>query len=294
MKYRYSLEKGSKKFTCPSCEAKKRFRRYIDNQTGQYLGDDIGMCDRINECGYHKPPRKTRKKIISHSIYQKIKPKKKKISFIPPDVFKNTLIPYHQNNFITGLLKLFNSEIVTSLIERYHIGTINDKVVFWQVDEYMRIRTGKIMQYDPNKLIRIRYPNWIHTYFNLKNFNHDQCLFGLHLVKELNINTPICVVESEKTAIILSGYYPDVIWMAAGSANMLSKERIKSIIGHPIFLYADIGMEKLWARKMLGIDNVKIVFWNKALEIDPEEHNGADLADFPHPDERMPLPMKLK
>ncbi len=295
MNYRYSLEKGSKKFTCPSCGAKRRFRRYIDNQTGQYIGNDVGKCDRINECEYHKPPRMAGKKIIPPPVFQKRKPKKKKISFIPFVIFRKTLIPYHQNSFITGLLKLFNSETVTSLIEKYHIGTINNKVVFWQVDEYMRIRTGKIMKYDPGKLKRIGYPNWIHTYFALKNFNYDQCLFGLHLIKELDINTPICVVESEKTAIMMSGYYPEFTWMATGSANMLSEERIKSIMGHPVFLYADIGMEKLWAKKMLGINNVKIVFWDKALKIDSKEHTGDDLADFNHPTTKMPLPyMKLK
>lgn len=292
MEHRYSFEKGSKKFTCPSCGAKRRFRRYIDNQTSQYIGNDVGKCDRINKCKYHKPPRMAGKKIISPPVFQKRKPQKKKISFIPFDVFRKTLIPYHQNNFITELLKLFNSEIVTSLIEKYHIGTINNKVVFWQLDEYMRIRTGKIMKYDPNRLKRIGNPNWIHTYFALKNFNYDQCLFGLHLLKELDINSPICVVESEKTAIMMSGYYPEFTWMATGGANMLSKERIKSIIGHPIFLFADIGMEKIWAKKMMRVDNVKIVFWNKDLEINPKEHNGDDLADFNHPTTNMPLPYK--
>ena len=56
----YILEKykgWSSRYTCPKCGRSHCFTRYIDTWTGQYLADDVGMCDHKKNCGYHKPPR---------------------------------------------------------------------------------------------------------------------------------------------------------------------------------------------------------------------------------------------
>src|SRR5690554_4535334 len=55
--YRYTLEKGSKKYHCPECN-KKTFVRYIDTETGNYLPEQYGRCDRENNCAYHLNPYK--------------------------------------------------------------------------------------------------------------------------------------------------------------------------------------------------------------------------------------------
>jgi hypothetical protein len=49
--HRYIFEKGSKKHHCPEC-TKKRFVRYIDTQTDEYLPEHYGRCDRESKCGY--------------------------------------------------------------------------------------------------------------------------------------------------------------------------------------------------------------------------------------------------
>ncbi len=54
-KHRYTLEKGSKKYHCPDCN-KKTFVRYIDTETGDYLPEQYGRCDRESKCSYHLNP----------------------------------------------------------------------------------------------------------------------------------------------------------------------------------------------------------------------------------------------
>jgi hypothetical protein len=53
--HRYSLEKGSKKHHCPDCN-KKTFVLYIDTETGDYLPEQYGRCDRESNCSYHLNP----------------------------------------------------------------------------------------------------------------------------------------------------------------------------------------------------------------------------------------------
>lgn len=57
--YRYRLETYDpkvRKHICPACE-KRTFVRYIDTATGEYVSTDVGKCDRLEKCGYHKTPR---------------------------------------------------------------------------------------------------------------------------------------------------------------------------------------------------------------------------------------------
>ncbi|OOQ59115.1 PG0870-related protein [Mucilaginibacter pedocola] len=43
--------------TCPACNSRKTFTRYIDTDTGETLAPHAGKCDRADNCGYHYTPR---------------------------------------------------------------------------------------------------------------------------------------------------------------------------------------------------------------------------------------------
>ena len=58
--YRYSLEKyngRNSRHVCPQCGRKQVFTRYIDNETKQYIADNVGKCNRLDKCGYHYTPK---------------------------------------------------------------------------------------------------------------------------------------------------------------------------------------------------------------------------------------------
>ena len=56
--YRYRLDNSRPriKVTCPACGRPRKLVRYVDTQTGMFLADHVGKCDRIFKCGYHYTP----------------------------------------------------------------------------------------------------------------------------------------------------------------------------------------------------------------------------------------------
>ncbi|MDQ3015407.1 MAG: PG0870-related protein, partial [Bacteroidota bacterium] len=47
--YRFNLSRKHKHL-CPAC-GKKRFVRYHDSETNEYIPEQYGRCDRVDNCG---------------------------------------------------------------------------------------------------------------------------------------------------------------------------------------------------------------------------------------------------
>ena len=242
--YRYSLEKGSKKHICPSCQ-KKRFVRYVDKTTGNYLPDEFGRCDREDECNYHLNPYSSgyAKMIWEQEnggrltgYYQK--PIIKKLEQLPPperfyfdfDTFAKTLNGYDKNIFIQNLLKNvsypFPLDEITRVIESYRLGTITDNymigaITFPFIDYKQRINAVQVKLFDKdnhttktnylhsiisnfNKRKNVSNPEWLSKYESQEK--KINCLFGEHLLKD-NPTALIGLVEAPKTAVYCSLYF---------------------------------------------------------------------------------------
>ena len=101
----------------------------------------------------------------------------------------------------------------------------------------------------------------------------EHCLFGLHLIDTYGRQATVCIVESEKTALLMAiayGNHALNVWMACGGEGNLTRERLAPIINRRrrIILYPDRdGIEK-WQQKareigydLLTVDATPVTKW---------------------------------
>lgn len=300
--HRFTLEpyKGMKtRHVCPGCGKKGVFVRYIDQATGEPLAATVGRCNRETNCGYHYKPGeyfRDNEHLLPEQIRGNWTPPPpeppKPTSYIDPEIFKASRAGYDQNNFVKWLLTLFDETTTAGLISRYHLGTSKyypGAVVFWQVDQAGRIRSGKIMGYDPDTGHRIKEPfpqfQWTHKALNIDPFNLRQCFFGEHLLT-LDTMKPVGIAESEKTAIVATGYLPGLVWLAAGGLEQINIEKCKPLAGRRVVLFPDLGGFEKWSQKAAELQkaipgtrfDVSDILERGATSTDRE--NGLDLCDY--------------
>lgn len=242
--YRYILPNDSKKHNCPACN-KKRFVKYIDKKTRDYLPDQYGRCDRESKCTYHLNPYsngyakmiKEQEKGEYSGIWKPdqgiITPKPNqnpKPEFIPDYVLKHTLQGYEQNRFIQNLLNEvlfpFEAKEVENIISLYYLGTIckgyrKGAITFPFVDSSGNIRAIQVKHFDKNN--HTTGTDFLHSIIEkhhsrknrtlpdwLKSYIMNEkkvsCLFGEHLLGKYELN-PVALVEAPKTAIYGTLYF---------------------------------------------------------------------------------------
>jgi hypothetical protein len=300
-RYRFTLDPGSKKYRCPSC-GKLRFVRFIDQETGVILPSAYGRCDREISCGYFLSPyhddfAKNMKETGSHyAAPATIRSKPVKCNLpgsISSHIVEKTFAHYDENNLIQYLSAIFDHQKILSLVSQYNIGTSKywqGATIFWQKDINGKYRTGKIMLYDPHSGRRIKNGKgsmiqWVHKVIGLSDFQLSQCFFGEHLLQDSN-DKAIAVVESEKTAIIAAGHYPDLIWLATGGSQLLSEKTAKVLENKTVILFPDLEVYDSWKEKAKIIkQSVKgiRIFISKLLQNNAsteERQKGLDLADY--------------
>ena len=213
---------------------------------------------------------------------------------------------------------------IDQVLNHYAIGNSQQGMaIFWQMDEQGKLRTGKMMKYrtDGHRDKSQGYNfDWIHSALarpviirdsqgfpmhddagevitevrNKDLYDEDKqemvsCYYGLQLLdhyKRKDIDQTICIVESEKTALLMAIAYGNnckQMWMACGGLENLSREKMKPIIDQhrPILLYPDRdGIDK-WRMKAeaigydrLTIDTRPVTEWWQ-----PQDGDKADIAD---------------
>lgn len=197
---------------------------------------------------------------------------------LPQSMVDGRMIAYSQQPCIDTLVNWLRAQNwdyverrrLEENIQAYKLGHSNSgMVIYWLIDDQNQVRTGKMMRYkeDGHRDRECSYGfDWIHStlirrgpskYYDPDKQECRPCYFGLHLLnayKAKNVEQTVCIVESEKTALIMATIYgnnTNQVWMACGGMENLSRERLKPIIdqGRRIILYPDRdGIDK-WRQK---------------------------------------------
>lgn len=304
--YRFHLEKyrhGSK-IDCPNCGRRRCFVRYIDEYGTVHFPSSVGKCDHAQSCGYHYTPReyfrdnpeampdndRSIECIFCQSVIH-TRPAPVEPSCIPEKIVCASLSHYDKNPLYRYLCGVFGAEETARLFSLYRIGTSakwGGSTVFWQTDETGKVRTGKVMLYNPATGRRVKEPqarvSWAHAEIHLPDFNLRQCLFGQHLLP-LYPDRTVFLVESEKSAVIASHYMPDVLWLATGGKNgCFNAWTVEALCGRDVILLPDLGATDAWLEKLPMLRPVcRSVAVSTLLEdmaTDEQRSQGLDIADF--------------
>lgn len=166
---------------------------------------------------------------------------------------------YEQNNFYQFLVSMFTEDVAHDLAETYYLGTSRHwpgANIFWQIDYKGELRQAKIMLYNPVTGRRVKDGEDKVYYAGkkiLNNFqaNLQQCFFG-EVLLTMYPRKRVAIVESEKTAMIASVYFPDLIWLATGGSHgckWTTPEVCRVLQRREVVLFPDLGFFNKWQEK---------------------------------------------
>ena len=214
-----------------------------------------------------------------------------------------------KNNLARWLYTQFPEEQVAEVLARYRTGSSRDgRIIYWQIDEHGQVRAGKVMAYDLDghrKKDGKGNVCWVHSMkIDGIRFNElvvPQCLFGEHLASLLSPQggktamseySPLgeiegaAIVESEKTALIMSLVCPDKVWLATGGKANFKESMLAPLIGLEVTVYPDADALHDWYTRAVEMNrtlgthlHIPTGYYN-LMDHDEARREGWDLADI--------------
>lgn len=315
MNYRYRLEPyrpgGTNRYVCPHCGRKKCFTRYIDTETGEYLDESCGRCNHVSSCGYDYTPSQLYRNypqlrpndswrhpdINGHVsvLARKEQPFQQPQEYVQTEFYdfawveKATERTSAFRTWFEGLP--FNKELMATVLYEYFVGGTSDDVVvngvnhgpaavFWMIDEQLRVHDAKCIAYHPDGHRVDGWANFLRSACEKKKTGPqlaqtEKVLFGLHLLNYYPAK-PVCIVESEKSALVCACRYPQYLWMATGGCGGLSKQKLRPLMDRTLVVIPDSGEYEKWSKRMKesGHKHYKVI---NDLEVYPPNTDIADL-----------------
>lgn len=185
---------------------------------------------------------------------------------IPADYVIRSLDNKLYSSLQAALCRMINNaEVIRDTCTTYQLGhTTDGGVIYWQIDEQGRVRSGKIMHYDwyghRDKSKDGEMTTWVHAILKAQGklqseWTLTQCLFGAHLLTMSgNEHKMVAFVEAEKTAVIAAMVYPQYLWVSCGGFGQersgLKHEVLK---GRKVVMFPDAHPEGKFYQKWCEI-----------------------------------------
>ena len=303
--YRYQLESKRltghqpRKLTCRQCGKRKCFVRYVDTHNGFcYLDDTVGKCDHQNSCGYHyRPSEYYHDHPWDEGVRKRLacgQPQVGHLRTTPPPLppFQPVPMEYVMRSQSPRCVfwQWMTTDVATRLgiaperlqqvYQDYCIGaTRRGNVIFWQIDHRGLVHGGHIMQYHTDGH-RDGFQGWTHIPLIRQgllppDWQLHQCLFGQHLLPR-RPDAHVCIVESEKTAVVMAACQPDYVWLATAGSGGLSAEKMACLRGRRVTLFPDSGCYDKWSHQVQCCRDVDYNI-SKRLETYPPNTDLCDL-----------------
>ena len=275
---------GANRFVCPNCGKKKCFTRYVDVSTGEYVGETCGKCDHESSCGYHYPPREYyrdhpesvrpqetytvngKRTVLSHRM--------RTLACVPTaavqtefyDIGWAVKAAERASTFRSWFEGLpFAPDLIKQVLADYYVGATQRDIIcsginygpaaiFWMIDEQQRVHDAKLIAYTSDGH---RVQSWGNSMRSIcvkankgpQLEQTEKVLFGLHLVPRYPEKT-ICIVESEKSALVCALRYPEHLWLATGGCGNLQVEKLRPLLNRRLIVYPDAGECDKWRERM--------------------------------------------
>ena len=277
--YPCSLEKGSRKHSCPQC-GRKTFVRYIDKTTGEYLPEQYGRCDHEQSCGYHLNPLKDGHYKRNWNTPAPVRlprrlqaPPKQPPTAAPVVIPDEVYRPYEAAGLCSGFVRNLRQNVpfpfpdtdISKAVQLYRLGAVSGgymagAVCFPFIDTHGNIRAVQVKQFDEanhttattflHSMLETYYkqrggvPDWLQRYTEQEK--RVTCLFGAHLLKAYPRN-PVALVEAPKTAVVGTLYhgFPDEssnnpVWVAVYNKSSFTYDKLKALEGRRVEVFPDL------------------------------------------------------
>jgi len=240
---------------------------YLSNESKYFNTDEVSFVNEIRTIP--QPPKVER-------------------SYHSSDLLVMMYLENPKGNNLTEFLKSkFTKDEVFNAMQNYFITGTNhfcdNATVFWQINNKEQIQCAKLMLYDRFTGKRVKEPynhiNWLHKATKETDYKICQCLFGLHRINE-DYQKTIAIVESEKTAIVMSIFLPEFIWLATGSKVNFKLELLKPLKKRNIIAFPDKGEYNNWLQKSIDLAVLGFKISVSDLIEKTDFENGFDLADY--------------
>lgn len=242
---------------CPLCGSSDGFAPIIGYEETLEVGYCHSCAEWINKVGAEFTRKQQEKKPFKEINFSEV---------------QQTGTCLRDNPLFEHFSRLIPEDELYELFRKWRVGYDGRFTHFWQIDQKGIVRNCKLIKYQNNGHRNKKY------YPRPKYKGFRQILFGLHLLEPGKI---VNLVESEKTAIIMSYFYPQFCWIASGGATSLTKDKANALRGHKVYYWEDrdVAGRKSGQKVEQVLNSVGAFCELKSLEFDGEG-DGSDILDW--------------